>query len=296
MKIFDCTTFYNENLILEARFNILDPYIDKFVIVESGFSHSGEKKKFNFDISNFSKFKDKIIYLQIDREPKNLIHKIIDGKKIEEGENIRINAIKRIAYQRNTLMDGLSEANGNDLILYSDNDEIPNFENFEERNVNNKILIFKQKIFYYKFNLYYDRYDWFGTKGCKKKNLINFEWLRNIKPKKYPFYRLDTFFSKLKYQNIKIINDGGWHFTQLKTPEDIFLKMTNSEDHEEFKKTKISLADIENMVKNKVIRYDHQAKTSEYKFGEEFKLKKLEINHMPKYIQNNKEKYQKWLD
>ena len=99
MKIFDCTTFYNENLILEARFNILNPYVDKFIVVESGFSHSGERKKFNFDISKFDNFKNKIIYLKIDKEPNNLIYQIKDGKKIEEGSNVRGNAIKRIAHQ-----------------------------------------------------------------------------------------------------------------------------------------------------------------------------------------------------
>ena len=59
MKIFDCTTFYNENLMLEVRFNILDQYVDKFVVAEAKYSHSGEKKKLNFDIKKFSKFKKK---------------------------------------------------------------------------------------------------------------------------------------------------------------------------------------------------------------------------------------------
>ena len=41
---------------------------------------------------------------------------------------------------------------------------------------------------------------WTGTKACKKKDLINPQWLRNIKDRKYSFYRIDTFFSK---KNIK---------------------------------------------------------------------------------------------
>ena len=44
MRIFDCTTFYDENLMLEVRFNILNEYVDKFVIIESAYSHSGKKK------------------------------------------------------------------------------------------------------------------------------------------------------------------------------------------------------------------------------------------------------------
>jgi len=151
-------------------------------------------------------------------------------------------------------------------------------------------------MFYYKFNLFCDRYEWFGTKGCKKNNLINFDWLRNIKAKKYPFYRIDTFFSKTKYADVNIIKNGGWHFSQLKKPEEIYQKLTNSEDHLEFKETKKTLSDIEDLVKRKVISYDHQAKTSENKFNQEFKLTTLGIDQMPKYIQNNQIKYKDWLD
>ena len=60
MKIIDCTTYYSEDLMLDIRFNILNEFVDKFIIVESKFSHSGEQKKLNFDINKFQKFKDKI--------------------------------------------------------------------------------------------------------------------------------------------------------------------------------------------------------------------------------------------
>ena len=59
--------------MMEIRFNILNKYVEKFVVVESRFSHSGKEKKLNFDINKYEKFKDKIIYLVIDDEPKNLI-------------------------------------------------------------------------------------------------------------------------------------------------------------------------------------------------------------------------------
>jgi len=75
MKIFDCTTYYNEDLMLEVRFNVLSKYVDKFVISEARYSHSGEKKELNFDINKFLKFKDKIIYKIVDKEPNNIIYK-----------------------------------------------------------------------------------------------------------------------------------------------------------------------------------------------------------------------------
>ena len=64
MKIFDCTTFFDENLMLEVRFNILNKHVDKFVVAEAKYSHSGDKKKLNFDIKKFTEFKKKIIYLK----------------------------------------------------------------------------------------------------------------------------------------------------------------------------------------------------------------------------------------
>ena len=297
MRIFDCTTFYDENFILDVRFNILDPFVDKFVICESAFSHSGKKKKFNFDISKFEKFKHKIIYLKIDHEPNNLIYNLSNNKGIiEDKANARINAIKRIAYQRNFLKEGISDASKNDLIFYSDNDEIPKLNDANLSTTTNKLIFFKQKLFYYKFNLFCDRYDWYGSKACKKKDLIDFEWLRNTKTKKYNFFRLDTFFSKTKYMDVKIVNDGGWHFSQLKKIDDIYAKLTNSEDHQEFKEAGKKISDIEDLVKRKVILYDHKAKSSQFKFGQEFKLETISLENMPKYIQNNKEQFKDWLE
>tara|TARA_B100000029_G_scaffold221918_1_gene219688 strand:+ start:56 stop:952 length:897 start_codon:yes stop_codon:yes gene_type:complete len=296
MRIYDCTTFYNENFILDVRFNILDPFVDKFVICESGYSHSGQKKQFNFDINKFSKFKNKIIYLKIDKEPEDLVYFIENREKKETKENARINAIKRIAYQRNFIKEGIIDASKDDLILYSDNDEIPNLKNFELENINNELIYFKQQLFYYKFNLFCDRYEWYGTKGCKKKNLIDFEWLRNTKPKKYKPFRLDTFFSKTKYTNVKIINNGGWHFTQLKNIKDLYEKLTNSEDHQEFKDAKQSIQEIENLMKKKVINYDHKLKKNEYKFAKEFKLQTVSLDNLPEYIKINKDKFKNWID
>ena len=183
MKVFDCTTFYNENMMLELRFNILDPYVDKFVITESKYSHSGEKKKLNFDINKFKDFKKKINYIVVENEPNNLF----DETKLhldKSGNNqIRENSIKRIAFQRDHLMSGVEEADKDDYIFYSDNDEIPRFENIDLKKNKNKIVAFKQKLFYYKFNLLCDRIEWHGTRGCKKKYLKSFSWLRDLKIK-----------------------------------------------------------------------------------------------------------------
>jgi len=296
MKIFDCTLFYDEDMILELRLNILNKYVDKFVISESKYTHSGAKKKLNFDIKKFSNFKKKIIYIPIETEPEGLIYEKKDNNFIEKPINRRINSVKRIAHQRNKLIDGLSEANDNDFIFYSDNDEIPNFSNFDFETNKKKIVMFKQKLFYYKFNLFCDLVDWYGTKGCIKKNLISFEWLRQIKPKKYSFFRFDTTFSKVKYRNVKIVNDGGWHFTRILSPEEIHSKELNAEHHDEYRLSNKSVTKIADLVKRKIINYDFEAKSTEYKFSKEFKLKTLSLDQMPSFLQKNVKKYNEWFD
>ncbi len=296
MKIFDCTTYYNENLMLEVRFNILNKYIDKFVIAEAKYSHSGKKKELNFNINKFAEFKKKIIYLTIDNEPENIIYQKKDNIFFENETDNRTNSIKRINHQRDRLIDGLADAEDDDYILYSDDDEIPNLENFNFKKNKNKILIFKQKMFYYKFNLFFDRISWFGTKGCKKKDLLSLSWLRDVKSKKYAIYRLDTIFSKIKYMNIKIIENGGWHFSQLKTPKDIEIKLLNGEQHAEFKQSGKNLEYITDLVKRKSIDYDHKAKSKDYKYSNEFKLKTVSIDSMPLYLKKNIHKYSGWFD
>jgi len=193
-------------------------------------------------------------------------------------------------------MECLSEADDDDYIFYSDNDEIPNFANVDLENNKSRIIIFKQKLFYYKFNLLCDWVDWFGTKGCKKKALKSFSWLREIKAKRYPFYRLDALASKNKYIDLKIVNNGGWHFSQLKTPKEIEKKLLNMEHHDEYKLAKKNLPDIVDLVSRKTIVYDHNAKASDYKFSKEFKLKTIDIDEMPVFLKENVDKYSEWFD
>ena len=296
MKIYDCILYYDEDLILNLRFNILSKFVDKFVICESRFSHSGREKRLNFDINKFPDFKKKIIYVISEEEPQGLIFDKNSNSKKELPENYRHNAIKRIAQQRNKLIEGLKEANKEDFILYSDNDEIPNLDNFDFQNFNKKYVLFKQKLFYYKLNLFLDRISWFGTKGCRKKNLISFEKLRQIKPKIYPFYRIDTFLKFDKQISLEIVNPGGWHFTRLQTPEDIHSKELDAEHHDEYRASGKNVEKIRELIKSRKIDHDHSSDTKMSKYGKEFELTKISLDSLPKFIQENREKYKEWFD
>jgi len=290
MKIIDCTSFYNEHMMYEVRLNVLNDKVDKFIVTESIYSHSGKKKKLNFDIKNYPKFKDKIKYIVIDKEPEGIIEENNDPSKQ------RANSLKRIELSYDAHFKEVKDANEDDLILLSDNDEIPNLDSIEFKKNKNDIIFFSQLFFYYKFNLLYDRMKWIGTKACKKKKLISFSWLRNIKLKKYPFWRLDTLFSKKKYTNINIVNNGGWHFTNLKTPEDMYDKFMNFGHHDEFKLSGISVEDIRAKISNKEMFYDHFAdKSSTNKWISDYKLKLVDEKLLPSFLTKNKDKYKDWF-
>ena len=294
MKIFDTTTYFEEKLMMDLRFNTLDPFVDKFVVCEATFSHSGKKKEINFNKKDFPKFEDKIIHLILDKDP------VEESKtNINDLSILRANSIKRIEEQRNFIFKSLQDANPEDYVIYSDNDEIPKLENVNFKENKEKILIFKQKLFYYKFNLSLPRINWYGSKACKLKDLKNISWLRNTKNKKYNFFRIDTFLSNMKYINLKIIEDGGWHFTNLKTPEELLKKYLNDELHSEFDSNNNKLEDIEYKIRNKFVNYDHLADRkleNEKKQDNRFKLTKVSSEILPDYIKKNLEYYKDWID
>ena len=231
MNIYDCFMYFDEDLLLDLRFNALDQFVTKFVITEATYTHNGTKKKLNFDIKKFQKFKDKIIYIIVDKQPQNILELSDKDNRDQRGEKLILNGMARDYFQRENLALGLKNAVNDDLILISDLDEIPNLKKLNFNDVKNNIIIFEQKMFYYKLNLFYEDFSWQGSKAVKRKNFLSPQWLRNIKGKKYPKWRIDTLFSKKKYSNLLFIKDGGWHFTCLRTPEQLEKKLLNFEHH-----------------------------------------------------------------
>lgn len=298
MKIYDCFMFYDEDVILDLRLNILNEYIDYFVIVESKFFHNGKERKLRFDIEKYTKFRDKIIYIIQDNQPSG-IQEILksDDEGTISAKEIN-NALLRENSQRNLISQGLKMAADNDLILISDVDEIPNLEKVKLKETKNEILMFVQDIFYYKLNRYLPNFQWFGTKGCLKKNLKSPQWLRNIKNKKYSFLRIDTFFSDKKYINKKFINHGGWHFSNLKNAEDLELKLKSYLHHRDYEVEELGKTKIEKLMKTNETIYDMFGDKTSKKYGDDKrrKLDVYEINKLPIFIQKNLEKYKNWID
>ena len=174
MNIYDCFMYFDEDLLLDIRLNILNKYVKKFIITESTFLHSGKTKKLNFDINKFTKFKDKIIYIVVDKPPIGIEEINSSDSVFIKNKKILDNSLKRENNQRNRQIEGLEDADDSDLILSSDLDEIPNLKNF---NFKNKITLFNQKVFYYKFNLMQPNFSWIGTRACKN-ILLGLQWLK----------------------------------------------------------------------------------------------------------------------
>ena len=122
MAIYDCFQYFNEDHMIDLRFNILNEYVDFFVISESTKTHQGDNKNLNFKIENFKKYKHKIIYTVADfqNEKDFLNHK--GGESLIE------------QHQRNNILNGLNKANDNDLIILSDSDEIPDLKKLVKLN------------------------------------------------------------------------------------------------------------------------------------------------------------------
>jgi len=296
MKIFDCFMYFDEDIVLNLRLNYLKKYVDYFVIVESLFDHKGNKRKPHFNLKKFEKFKDKIIYILIDHEPKNIkkINKS-DSKKLVLNKSI-MNALRRENYQRNFIVNGLEKAKDQDWIIISDLDEIPNLQNNNLKKCNKKIVFFQQQMFYYKFNLRLKNFFWIGSKACKKKYLRSCQWLRNVKDKKYPLWRFDVIFSIKKYFDIEIFKDGGWHFSYIKSPKKIEEKLRSYMHHAEYEQNPLGEKKIKNLVNNRKAIYDLYADSKQSKFTGNNILERVDLNKLPNYLKKNNKLYDKWIE
>ena len=265
MKIFDCFMYFDEEVVLDLRLNVLDKYVDYFVIVESIFTHKGDQRELHFNHDKFKKFKDKIKFVVADYKKK------IDFNNHTGGES----PVEQ--HQRNHLMEGIKNALPDDFIILSDSDEIPDFTKIKNINLIKRFAAFSQKMFMYKLNLQnISESNWIGSKITRKKFITSMQDLRNLKFKKYPFWRIDKY-------NQQIIN-GGWHFSFLQTPQQILTKI-KSFSHGEFNSKNVNEKKIEEkIIQNKDI------------FNRNTELKKISINNdYPEYIIQNKDKLSNWI-
>jgi len=288
--------YFDEDLVLDVRLNLLNDFVDKFVIIESSYDHKGEKRKPLFDIKKFKKFENKIEYILKKDQPNNLEKILSDENQKEHYRKSIFNASKRESSQRNFILNGLKEAQPNDWVIISDLDEIPNLEKINFKNVNNKLIFFEQDMMYYKFNLKLENFTWIGSRACKFKHLISPQWMRDIKSKRFSWWRFDTLFSEKKYKDILFLENGGWHFSYLKSPEDIEKKLKSYLHHIDYDQNPLGIKKIKEIVKNNKAIYDLNIDQRKNKFFSNNQLIKVDINLMPNYIKKNLEKFNDWIE
>lgn len=232
--IYDCFLYYDEDMLLELRLNTLHQYVDKFVIVESLYTFTGQKReRLHFDIEKFARFSDKIIYVVNDRVP------VIHQQAFQSNSSL-VNAGETDPWQnetkaRNTIMLGLAEARDEDIIIISDVDEIPHPAALAEFSRRHLCTTLYQHFYNFKFNLQVMNDD--GTpRLCKLPKMVTFknlkgffrgqpELLRNVKRRGTPIRESWLRWNLLKLRT-KIVPQGGWHFSWVMTDERISEKMS----------------------------------------------------------------------
>jgi beta-1,4-mannosyl-glycoprotein beta-1,4-N-acetylglucosaminyltransferase len=211
-KIYDCFNFFNELDILEIRLNTLYDHVDYFVIVESNVKHNGEYKNFFLEENRerFEKFYDKIIsykifdtphdFINIDKTDDVELNKVYDYIKIQTNRFNRWTQpdYGRDFFQKESVRRPLINCEDDDIIIFSDADEIPNpviIKNLREKSIN-KIIGLKQNMYYYYLNILKEK-DWIGSK------ILPYKILKNIS------------LNEVRGDNslCELIEDGGWHFS-----------------------------------------------------------------------------------
>ena len=234
-KVYDCFIFFNELELLELRLELLNPYVDYFVLVEMCKTFNGKDKPCYFADNKdcFDKYKDKIIYICPEDIPE-----YIQGDREELGF---ILDYPMISFQRNSIIKGLVDCEPEDIILFSDFDEFPNPKIINElkesfgkikkssyvKLFDTDALLFEQEFFYYNFNCK-QKIKWYGTIAVKYKNLVNPQILRECR-------------NALPY-----VQNGGWHFSYFGGTEYIKTKITSINDGID-----VDVEDIEQRVKER---------------------------------------------
>ena len=199
--IYDCFQFFNELDMLKIRLNVMSPIVDKFVISEATETFSGLKKPLYYEENKemFAEFADKIIHVVVDDTPEGYTH-------------------DRDTFQKNAVTRGLKDCTDEDIIIFSDLDEIPNPEKIKEILKDfqeDKIYHFAQRLFYCYLNMEevsgnllsyagefegVERKKWIGSKMCSYKLLREQNLMLG-----------ELRFPERKEIGIRV-EDGGWHF------------------------------------------------------------------------------------
>lgn len=279
MKTYDCFNFFNELDLLDIRLNYLDKYVDKFVIVESTVTFSGNEKRLYFDENKhlFEKFKDKIIHIIVNDTPDDFTRlEESTGDQLQDKINQYVNRSPgwskgekqwgREIFQRESIFRGIKDCDDEDIIILSDLDEIPNADVIKNLNFNNvKCFELKQRLFYYHVNLLREL-NWSGTKVSKWKSVK------------------ESTINEIRQNKItdSVIAEGGWHLSFM-GGENRIIEKIEAYSHQEFNHESI---------KNNVSRNVDQKTDIFYRDGNRCEVVDINIEYPKEIIDIISEKYE----
>ncbi len=280
--VYDCFPFFNELDILKLRLNILDPYVDRFIIEEATTTFSGQPKELCFEKHKdmFKDFLHKITYIVVDDTP-------LEGTDTHE----------RDYYQKNHLIDGLKEATSDDVIIFSDVDEIPCPETLQKIIADfdkTKVYHLAQRNFYVYMNneeksgkllsitgefpdILPQKRLWLGTKICNIDNI----------PKE-GIVRLRDLIAVDDPRSIRV-SDGGWHFGYMgglgeKDPMKRIGIKTKAAAHQNYNEREILAETMDHLILGMDI------------FGRDAHFERVEIDDTyPEYLRSHLSEYQHFV-
>ena len=229
-KKIDCILFYDELEMLQFRFNELEDHVDYFIILECDVDFRGKNKKLFFQENKelFKKWENKIIHIPTTNINKNLIDSICEITKftgLTQFKNVNLTYNEIVYCQMYNLYKFLISFDlyPEDIILFSDVDEIPDLLNFDSviKNLNFEPVILKQKNFVWTTQ-YYDPTPYMGTCCFQFTSLLNF-----------PNKIFQKYLSKKdRFSNVETVCENGFHFSHFYSLEKTIKKMQLISDEE----------------------------------------------------------------
>lgn len=289
MAIYDCCTFFNENDLYEIRFKEHWNWVDKFIIVEAGETHTGMPKSFNFDLKRFEQYKEKIVYVTFDnfaneikKHPELLDHAAL----ADRGPSMVTEDWTRGYFQCNYIWKVLQDigANDKDIVYLSCPDELLNQTGWNQgisRFQNNSVdyrgfrptFGFHYYLYAYKMNLLHKH--WTIHVSGQMTEVSNF---RKLLPATWRY---------LEIQNCPHIPDAGWHFTFLDpTDGEMVLAKQKSWSHSKDK------------YQGRKVKFDHITKEEAMtRFWEDYPVTKVPITASthPSCVVNDIERWDNFI-
>lgn len=272
--VYDCFPFFNELDILKLRMEIMDPFVDRFVIEEAAYTFSSEPKPLYFEENKemFSKWQDKIVHIVVKDCPLGIPPHDMDH------------------FQKDHLLQGLKDCKEEDICIFSDVDEIPNTdilpELFQQMEMG-KIYHLAQRMFYCFLNAE-------EVSGKLLSNSGEFDgiehpmWL-GTKVFYYGSLRGRGFWDlrdKAAKENGVRVPNGGWHFGYMggNGEKDLAKRIGDkvvAAAHQEYNEVEILAQVVDRIMTGQDI------------FGRDARFERVEIDDtFPKYLRDHQKDYE----